>query len=171
MTEKELKRLSRADLLEMLIDQSKEMLELRKQVETLQEELHKREIAINQAGSIAEASLMLNGVFEAAQAACQEYVENTCKLYGRQEVPTLPPIQPARPVQPAQPVYPAEPVLPAKPVRVTAPREAVQTSAHGQPAEKPNQYAVRANAAPGAAKHPRALRYQALVEAYDPEAN
>lgn len=79
MKEKDLKRLSRADLLEMLIDQSKEMQVLRDKLEQAQEELKKREIAIQNAGSIAEASLMLNGVFEAAQAACREYVENTHK--------------------------------------------------------------------------------------------
>ena len=79
MTGKELKRLSRADLLEMLIDQSKELQEVREKLEKAEAELQKREIAIHNAGSIAEASLMLNGVFEAAQAACQEYVENTQK--------------------------------------------------------------------------------------------
>lgn len=79
MTAKELKRLSRADLLEMLIDQSKELQEVREKLEKAEAELHKREIAIHNAGSIAEASLMLNGVFEAAQAACKEYVENTQK--------------------------------------------------------------------------------------------
>ena len=79
MTEKALKRLSRADLLEMLIDQSKELQEVREKLEKAEAELQKREIAIHNAGSIAEASLMLNGVFEAAQAACKEYVENTQK--------------------------------------------------------------------------------------------
>ena len=72
MKEKELKRLSRADLLEMLIDQSKELQEVREKLQQAEAELKKREIAISNAGSIAEASLMLNGVFEAAQAACRE---------------------------------------------------------------------------------------------------
>ena len=79
MKEKDLRRLSRADLLEMLIDQSKEVQILREKLEKAEAELKKREIAIQNAGSIAEASLMLNGVFEAAQAACREYVENTHK--------------------------------------------------------------------------------------------
>ncbi len=79
MTEKELKRLSRADLLEMLIDQSKELQETREKLEKAEAQLKKREIAIRNAGSIAEASLILNGVFEAAQAACNEYMENTQK--------------------------------------------------------------------------------------------
>lgn len=85
MKEKDLKRLSRADLLEMLIDQSEELQKLRERLEQAEAELQKREIAIQNAGSIAEASLMLNGVFEAAQAACREYVENTHKYCERRE--------------------------------------------------------------------------------------
>jgi len=85
MKEKDLKRLSRADLLEMLIDQSKELQQVREKLQQAEAELEKREIAISNAGSIAEASLMLNGVFEAAQAACKEYVENTHKYCERHE--------------------------------------------------------------------------------------
>jgi len=67
MTEKELKRLSRADLLEMLIDQSKELRKTQKNLQKAKAELAKRKIAIDEAGSIAEAALRLNGIFEAAQ--------------------------------------------------------------------------------------------------------
>lgn len=88
MTRKDLKRLSRADLLEMLIDQSMEVQELRKRLAAAEAALRKREIAISKSGSIAEASLLLNGVFEAAQAACAEYVENTRRLY--RQNPDLP---------------------------------------------------------------------------------
>lgn len=42
-------------------------------------------IKINQAGSIAEASLQLNQVFEAAQQAAEQYLENIRSLSGRQE--------------------------------------------------------------------------------------
>lgn len=104
MKEKELKRLSRADLLEMLIDQSKELQEVREKLQQAEAELEKREIAISNAGSIAEASLMLNGVFEAAQAACREYVENTHKYCERQEPVRVPFYEPsiyARPTPPA----------------------------------------------------------------------
>lgn len=85
MTEKELRKLNRAELLEMLITQSKEVEELRAQVAELQKKLDDREIRLNQAGSIAEASVLLNGVFEAAQAAAQQYLENIQMLSGRQE--------------------------------------------------------------------------------------
>ena len=85
MTDKELKRLSRGELLEMLIQQSKELERLRKQLDAAQTALQNREIAITNAGSIAEAALQLNGVFTAAQDACQPYLENICHLSQNQE--------------------------------------------------------------------------------------
>ena len=83
--EKELRKLNRAELLEMLIAQSREVEELQAQVAELQKRLDDREICLNHAGSIAEASVLLNGVFEAAQAAAQQYLENIQMLSGRQE--------------------------------------------------------------------------------------
>ena len=85
MTEREMRRLSRADLLEMLIDQSKEMEKLRQKLEAAEAALARREIIIGSAGSIAEASLRLNGVFEAAQAACEQYIDNVRRLNERQD--------------------------------------------------------------------------------------
>lgn len=85
MTDKELKRLSRGELLEMLIQQSKELELLRKQLDAAQTALQNREITITNAGSIAEAALQLNGVFTAAQDACQQYMENICHLSQNQE--------------------------------------------------------------------------------------
>lgn len=76
MTEKELKNLTRADLLEMLLAQSKENEELKIQLEDVQKKLASRKIAVKQVGNIAEASLQLNGVFTAAQEACDQYIEN-----------------------------------------------------------------------------------------------
>ena len=85
MTEKELKRLSRTDLLEMLIDQSAELQALRERCAAAEEALEKRNMNLNQAGSIAEAALRVNGVFEAAQAAASQYVENIKRLNESQE--------------------------------------------------------------------------------------
>ena len=85
MTDKELKRLSRGELLEMLIQQSKDLERLRKQLDAAQTALQNREIAITNAGSIAEAALQLNGVFTAAQDACQQYMENICHLSQNQD--------------------------------------------------------------------------------------
>lgn len=85
MTEKEIKKLSRTDLLRMLIDQSEEMEKLKSELEKAQTELKEKEIKITQAGSIAEAAIAINGVFEAAQAASMQYVENVKKLSERQD--------------------------------------------------------------------------------------
>lgn len=85
MTDKEIRKLSRAELLEMLIEQSKEVQMLREKLAAAEEALRNKEIAIDKAGSIAEAALMLNGVFEAAQLACKQYTDNIKELSQRQE--------------------------------------------------------------------------------------
>lgn len=76
MTPKELKRLSRSDLLEMLLDLSKENDRLHKENEKLRAKVEDRTITISSCGSLAEAALQLNGIFQAAQAACEQYTEN-----------------------------------------------------------------------------------------------
>lgn len=76
MTEKELKNLTRADLLEMLLEQSKENEQMKIQLEDAQKKLANRKIVVKEVGNIAEASLQLNGVFTAAQEACDQYIEN-----------------------------------------------------------------------------------------------
>ena len=74
MTDKELKKLNRAELLELLLIQTREIERLNTQVEELQAELNQRKITLVQAGNIAEAALKLNHVFEAAQAAADQYL-------------------------------------------------------------------------------------------------
>ena len=86
MTEKELRRLSRAELLEMLIAQSEELRDVKERLKSAEAILASRVIEINTAGSIAEASLRLNGVFEAAQAACEQYMENIRLLNERSQL-------------------------------------------------------------------------------------
>ena len=83
MTDKELQKLSRSALLEMLLEQSRENDRLRAQVEELARQLSDRQFKIDQAGSIAEASMQINQVFEAAQAAAEQYLENIRALSGR----------------------------------------------------------------------------------------
>lgn len=84
MTEKDLKKLSRIELLEMLLEQAKENEALRERVKSLQEQLAERQINLNQAGNIAEASLQLNGIFQAAQDAAQQYLDSIRDLSERQ---------------------------------------------------------------------------------------
>lgn len=80
MTDKELKKLSRADLLQLLLEESRENERLREKLRIATEKLKDRTIQIREAGSIAEAALRLNGVFEAAEAAAQQYVENVRQM-------------------------------------------------------------------------------------------
>lgn len=84
MTDGELKKLSRQDLLEMLIAQGREVESLRNRLEETEKTLAARTIAINQAGSIAEAALQISGIFEAAQQACQDYTDSIVALSQRQ---------------------------------------------------------------------------------------
>lgn len=76
MTNKELKRLSRADLLEMMLAVTKENEQLQASVIQMKKRLDDRTVSIENCGSLAEAVLQLNGVFEAAKAACEQYVQN-----------------------------------------------------------------------------------------------
>ena len=76
MTEKELLKLKRSELLEIMLAQSREIDRLREELEETKEKLADREIRIEKAGSIAEASLRLSNIFEEAQKAVDLYVEN-----------------------------------------------------------------------------------------------
>lgn len=82
MNENELRKLKRVDLLELLISQSRENEELRRKLAEAEQKLADRQIKTDEAGSIAEAALRLNGVFEAAQAAADQYLENIKRLGG-----------------------------------------------------------------------------------------
>ena len=86
MTERELRRLSRTDLLELLLAQRKENEQLRCLLDQTQAQLADRTIKINSAGSIAEASLQLSGIFDAAQDSCQYYLDNIREMAERQNV-------------------------------------------------------------------------------------
>lgn len=77
--------MGRSDLLELLLQQKQENDRLLHRVEELEKRLIDRQLRISEAGSIAEASLALNGVFEAAQNACSQYIENIQTLSRKQE--------------------------------------------------------------------------------------
>ncbi len=79
MTEKELKKLNRYQLLELIIIQSEQIQDLETQLKQAQAQIDAQDIRIAEAGSIAEASLQLSGIFEAAQAAADIYLENVRK--------------------------------------------------------------------------------------------
>ncbi|MDD6411153.1 MAG: DNA repair protein [Oliverpabstia intestinalis] len=76
-----LKKLSRQDLLEMLLESERYVKQLEEELEEARKQLDDRRIMIENSGSIAEAALKLNGIFEAAQAAADQYLENLENKY------------------------------------------------------------------------------------------
>lgn len=71
-----LRKLSKLQLLELLAQQERELQTLRKELEEKNAALDDRRIRVEKAGSIAEAALKLNEVFEAAQRAADQYLES-----------------------------------------------------------------------------------------------
>lgn len=75
MTEKNLKKLNRYQLLELLIAQTERADQLQARLEDAEKQLRDRELQMASLGSIAEASLQLSGVFQAAQEAADLYLD------------------------------------------------------------------------------------------------
>ncbi len=82
---KELKRMKRQELLELFLEVTKENEALKEEVRTLKARLESKEIAISNAGSLAEASLRLSGIFEDAQKAADTYLFNLKKANEKPE--------------------------------------------------------------------------------------
>lgn len=92
MTDRELKKLSRFEILELLLESEKQNAALKNQIQEeektiadLTEQLNKKEIDIQEAGSIADAVLKISGIFQTAQDAAEDYLENVRNLSGKQE--------------------------------------------------------------------------------------
>ena len=75
-----LKKMSKKDLLELLVLQSKKIDKLTNELKETKELLTSKEIIIKESGSIAEASLKLNKIFENAQLAADQYLENIKRI-------------------------------------------------------------------------------------------
>lgn len=76
MTDKELSKLNRRELLEILLKLRKKNDELEKELEETKTKLADKELKIEKSGSIAEASLALTKIFEEAQKAADLYLAN-----------------------------------------------------------------------------------------------
>ena len=74
MTDKELKHLSRMELIDIIYELQKQNEQNAAQIEKLQAALDEKELHIENAGSIAEAAVQISGVLEAAQAAADQYL-------------------------------------------------------------------------------------------------
>lgn len=85
MTDKELRKLGRVALLEMLVDMGKKNEALEQENESLKKLQEDKRIQIQNAGSIANAALELNKVFESVQAAADQYLFNVKQLQKNEE--------------------------------------------------------------------------------------
>lgn len=85
MTNVDLRKLNRKQLLELLLEQTQRANQLEEQLQLANEKLQNKTMIEKEAGSIADAALQLNGVFEACQQAANQYLENVKQKYGNQE--------------------------------------------------------------------------------------
>ena len=74
MTDKEIKHLNRAELIDIIYEQQKRLEEQETRSQELQKKLDEKRLHVSEAGSIAEAALKVNGVFESVQAAADQYL-------------------------------------------------------------------------------------------------
>ena len=75
MTDKEFKRLSRSQLIDIIYQLQIKQEELIQENQKLKEELADKRIRLREAGNIAEASLAIHNVMQAAQDAAAHYLE------------------------------------------------------------------------------------------------
>ena len=80
MTDKELKKLSRSELLELMLEQSREIDRLQEELAETKEALQERNLKIESCGSIAEAAAEVNSLFHAAQRAADMYLLNVQRI-------------------------------------------------------------------------------------------
>lgn len=91
MTDKELKKLSRAELLELLVNQVRENEVLRTRLAGAEARLDSRMLEIQDVGTMAEAAMRLNAVFASADAAAKQYLDIIKYRAGIREEPGGPP--------------------------------------------------------------------------------
>lgn len=74
MTDKEFRKLSRSELIDIIFELQQRYETIQNENNRLKKALEKRELNIANAGSLADAVIKINGVFEAAQAAADQYL-------------------------------------------------------------------------------------------------
>lgn len=75
MDNKELRKMNRKELLEIILAQTKRIEDLELEIKKVKGELNSKKIEIEEAGNIAEAALKLNKVFETAEIAAEQYIK------------------------------------------------------------------------------------------------
>ena len=80
MTDKELRKLNRSELLELMLEQSREIDRLQAELAETRDALQERNLKIESCGSIAEAAAEVNSLFHAAQRAADMYLLNVQRI-------------------------------------------------------------------------------------------
>ena len=74
MTDKEFKRLSRAQLIEIIYQLQLQIDKLNEEKQALENELEDKRLRLQSAGNIAEAALEINDCFRSTQNAAEQYL-------------------------------------------------------------------------------------------------
>ena len=74
MTDKEFKRLSRAQLIDIIYKLQLELDKVNEEKQALESELEDKRLRLQSAGNIAEAALEINDCFRSAQNAAEQYL-------------------------------------------------------------------------------------------------
>lgn len=80
MQEKELRKMTRSELIEIIYAMQQNEKALIAEKEELQAKLDDRILRVNKAGSIAEAALSVNKVLEACQQSANDYLASIAKV-------------------------------------------------------------------------------------------
>lgn len=85
MENKDLKKLSRLELLEILLEQTKRIEQLEDEITKLNNKLDSKKVLFDESGSLAEASLKLTEIFKEADEAIAIYKENAFEAINKEE--------------------------------------------------------------------------------------
>lgn len=85
MQDKKLSRLNRKQLLELLLEQTKETERLQAELDEAKLQLQDRNLKIQEAGNLADAVISINQVMEIAQKAAQQYLDNMAAMEAETE--------------------------------------------------------------------------------------
>ena len=121
MVSKELKKLSRRELIEVIYQMKKNEQQLQEKITALEAALEEKRLRISKAGSVAEAAVSVSNVFSAAQEAADLYLhEIACmKADAQQECERI--IAQARKTASAISAAPEVPAAPVPVVRQSEP--------------------------------------------------
>ena len=85
MIHKELRKLNRRELIDIIYQMKKNEQQMQEQIAALQAELEEKRLRLSQAGSIAEAALAVTNVFSSAQAAADLYLQEISSMKAETE--------------------------------------------------------------------------------------